>query len=335
MKTVFEARLIARDDYSAFEPIYNDFKDRAKEEYKFELEPLDYKGFINAVEKDLIKCIVLFENTVPSAFLIYTTSISEAVELNIIHSYNMENSIEKSRYLIREFLTETRSERQDKVVCYPMLGSQKILINEVAQFGFKFIGIVVLRFMMFGTNSKEILEMEDLPPIEEGYELVEWNDEYYGYAVDIVREAFENSADALFDPRFKTDEGVRDILTKITGDVYAEFLPKATSVLLYNDEPVGLCFMNLTGGSIANIPIFGIKREHQGKGLAKYLLKKSVKKLIEMADSGEKPITEVNTTTETNNFQALKMYRHVGFKEDYNYPQSYLPVKNSYKAPLS
>ena len=41
-----------------------------------------------------------------------------------------------------------------------------------------------------------------------------------------------------------------------------------------------------------------------------------------------KPITEVNTTTETNNFQALKMYRHLGFKEDYNYPQSYLPTKD-------
>ena len=34
------------------------------------------------------------------------------------------------------------------------------------------------------------------------------------------------------------------------------------------------------------------------------------------------------TTTETNNFQALKMYRHLGFKEDYNYPQSYLPTKD-------
>lgn len=47
-----------------------------------------------------------------------------------------------------------------------------------------------------------------------------------------------------------------------------------------------------------------------------------------MADNGIKPITEVNTTTETNNFQALKMYRHLGFKEDYNYPQSYLPTKD-------
>ena len=31
-------------------------------------------------------------------------------------------------------------------------------------------------------------------------------------------------------------------------------------------------------------------------------------------------------TTETDNYQALKMYRHIGFKEDYAYPQSYLPI---------
>jgi len=327
MTTYFNARLLTRDDYVSFETIYNDFKDCAIEEYKFELAPIDYKDFINAVEKDLIKCIVLFEDSIPSAFLIYTTSISEAVELNIIHSYRMDNIEERSRYLIKEFMAQTKSDRYDKVVCYPMLGSQKGLINEVAQFGFKFVGIVVLRFMMFGTNSRDIMEMEEVPELPEGYQLTEWNEEYYGYAVNIIRESFDNSADALFDPRFKSDSGVRDILTKVTENVYAEFLPKASSILLYNDEPVGVCLMNLTGGSIANIPLFGIKREHQGKGLAKHLLQKSVRKLISMADNSERPITEVNTTTETNNFKALNMYRNIGFKEDYNYPQAYLPVK--------
>ena len=328
MTTNFDARLITKDDYIGFESIYNDFQECAMEEYKFELPPVDYKDFINAVEKDLIKCIVLFEDSIPSAFLIYTTSISEAVELNIIHSYKMENIGERSRYLIKEFMRETQNVRRDKVVCYPMLGSQKGLIDEIAQFGFKFIGIVVLRFMMFGTSSRDIMKSVEFKPLEDGYKLVEWKDEYYGYAVDIIREAFDNSADALFDPRFKSDKGVRDILTKVTENVYAEFLPHASTVLLYDDEPVGICFMNLTGGSIANIPLFGIKRAHQGKGLSKYLLKKSVGKLIEMADKGERPITEVNTTTETNNFKALNMYRNIGFKEDYNYPQSYLPIKN-------
>lgn len=327
MTTVFEAKLLQREDYTSFETIYNDFKDRAIEEYKFELSPLDYKGFINAVEKELIKCIVLFEDSVPAAFLIYTTAISEAVELNIIHSFKMENAEERSHYLIEEFISQTANERKNMVVCYPMLGAQKNLINEIAHFGFKFVGIVVLRFMMNGTNSREILEMLELEPLEDNYKIVEWNDEYYGYGVEIIKEAFKNSADALFDPRFNSDEGVRDILTKITGDVYAKFLPEATSVLLYDDEPVGLCLMNLTGGCIANIPIFGLRKEHQGKGLSKHLLKNSVEKLIEMSDNSIYPITEVNTTTETNNFQALKMYRHIGFKEDYNYPQSYLPVR--------
>ncbi|MBR6099580.1 GNAT family N-acetyltransferase [bacterium] len=327
MTTNFDARLITKNDYAGFEAIYNDFQECATEEYKFELPPVDYKDFIDAVEKDLIKCIVLFEDTIPAAFLIYTTSISEAIELNIIHSYKMENIGERSRYLIKEFMRETQNVRRDKVVCYPMLGSQKGLIDEIAQFGFKFIGIVVLRFMMFGTSSRDIMKSVELPSLEDGYKLVEWNEEYYGYAVDIIREAFDNSADALFDPRFKSDKGVRDILTKVTENVYAEFLPKASTVLLYDDEPVGICFMNLTGGSIANIPLFGIKRAHQGKGLSKHLLHKSVSKLIKMADNGERPITEVNTTTETNNFKALNMYRNIGFKEDYNYPQSYLPIK--------
>ena len=328
MTTNFEARLITRDDYTGFETIYNDFRECAVEEYKFELPPLEYKDFIDAVEKDLIKCIALFEDSIPAAFLIYTTSISEAIELNIIHAYKMEIIQERSRYLIKEFMHQTQNDRREKVVCYPMLGSQKGLIDEIAQFGFKFIGIVVLRFMMFGTSSRDIMKSATMPPLEEGYKLVEWKDDYYGYAVDIIREAFDNSADALFDPRFKSDKGVRDILTKVTENVYAEFLPQASTVLLYDDEPVGLCFMNLTGGSIANIPLFGIKRAHQGKGLSKHLLNKSVGKLIEIADSGERPITEVNTTTETNNFKALNMYRNIGFKEDYNYPQSYLPIRN-------
>ena len=324
MSTNFQAKLITEDEYKGFESLYNDFHDRAVEEYKFELEPLDYKGFIDAVRKDLIRCIVLLENSIPTAFLIYTTSISEAVELNIIHCYNMENIEERSRYLVKEFLNETEYEREDKVVCYPMLGAQKNLIHEIAKFGFKFIGIVVLRFMMFGTNSKEIFKMYKPEQLPHEYCLTEWDNRYFEDAVSVVNEAFENSADALFDPRFKTAEGTRDIIHKIVEDVYAEFLPKATTVLLYNGKPVGFCFMNLTGGQIANIPIFGLRKEHQGKGFSKIMLAHSLEKLIDMSETGTRHITEVNTTKETNNFQALKLYRHLGFKEDYNYPQSYL-----------
>lgn len=324
----FEARLLSKEDYKSFAPVYNDFQNRAIEEYSFELEPLGFEDFVESVEKNLIECLVLFEDSVPVAFLVYTTAISEAVELNIIHSYKMENAAERAMYLVKKFLELTKSERIDKIVCYPMLGAQKDLIGDIAKYGFKFVGIAVLRFMMSGTNSRAILEMTEFPELSNNYKLVEWDNKYFDDAVEVVQEGFETSADALFDPRFKTIEGTKDIISKIVENIYAEFLPEATTVLLYNNKPVGFCFMNLTGGRIANISIVSIKKEHQGKGLSKYMLKKSVEKLIRMTDYGEKPITEVNTTTETNNFQALKMYRHIGFKEDYNYPQSYLPVRN-------
>lgn len=323
----FEARLLTPNDYKGFATIYNDFRNRAVEEYMFELEPLGFEDFADAVEKKLIECLVLFDNTIPVAFLVYTTAISEAIELNIIHSFKMENMVERGMYLIKKFLELTKSERFDKIVCYPMLGEQKNLIGDIARYGFKFVGIAVLRFMMSGTNSREILKITQLSELDKDYKLVDWQSKYFEDAVEVVQEGFETSADALFDPRFKTIDGTRDIIAKIVDNIYAEFLPEATTVMLYNNIPVGFCFMNLTGGRIANIPIVAIRKEHQGKGLSKHMLKKSVEKLIDWADNGEKPITEVNTTTETNNFQALKMYRHLGFKEDYNYPQSYLPVK--------
>ena len=324
----FEARLLTKRDYKSFAPVYEDFRTRAIGEYSFELEPLGFGDFTEAVEKNLIECLVLFEETIPVAFLVYTTAISEAIELNIIHSFKMESMQERSMYLVKKFLELTKAQRADKIVCYPMLGAQKDLVADIALYGFKFVGIAVLRFMMCGTNSREILKMLDLPELSADYELVEWDNKYFDDAVEIVQEGFENSADALFDPRFKSIEGTKDIVTKIVENIYAEFLPEATSIILHNGQPVGFCFMNLTGGSIANIPIVSIKKDFQGKGLSKYMLKKSVEKLLMWADNGEKPIVEVNTTTETNNFQALKMYRNIGFKEDYNYPQSYLPIKN-------
>lgn len=325
--TEYVAKLLEEEQYKGFEPVYNDFRIRAVSDYNFELEPLAYDDFIDAVKKGLIECIILLEDSVPVAFLVYTTMISEAVELNIIHSLNMENFLLRSKYLLEEFLKQTGKVRENKIVCYPMLGAQKSLIGEIARFGFKFVGIAVLRFMMCGTNSREILKMTQIKNRPSCYNVVPWDEKYFNEAVQIVQEAFETSADALFDPRFKTLEGTYDILQKITKDVYAEFLPEASSVLMCDNNPVGFCFMNLTGGQIVNIPIVGIKKEHQGRGLSKMMLKYSMDRIIEWVENAERPITEINTCTETNNFQALKMYRNLGFKEDYSYPQSYLPVK--------
>lgn len=324
--TNYEVKPLTQDLYKIFAGVYTDFRLSAINNYKFELEPLCYEDFIDSMEKGLIDCIVLLENQIPTAFLAYTTVISEAIELNIIHCLGDEDIVQKRRLLLEKFLEDTQGLRKEKIVCYPMTGTQGEFVGDIAHYGFKFIGLAVLRFFVNNQNCESVLNNVMLSKLEEGYDLGEWQDEYLERAVQIVHKAFENTSDALFDPRFKTEEGTRDIIKKIVDGTYGEFLPESVSVLFYNGIPSGFCFMNITAGKIANVPIFAIAPEHQGKGLSKHLLKRSIETLLNLVKTGKRDFTEVNTTTETDNYQALKMYRHIGFKEDYCYPQSYLPV---------
>lgn len=325
---IYEAQLLPKSLHKIFTGVYSDFRNAAIRDYMFEIEPMEYDEFLSAVEEDLIKCIVLLENQIPTAFLIYTCAISEAVELNVIHCLGSEDVVEKRKILMEKFLELTQNERKNQVVCYPMLGSQKAFAEDITNFGFKLIGIVVLRFYMNDAESIALLESAQLNEIEPCYEIVPWKDEYFEDAVNVIHNSFKTASDALFDPRFTSESGTRDILRNIVDGIYGEFLPQATATLLYEGKPVGFCILNITGGSIANIALVGIDEQHRGKGLSKHMLKQSVKTLLYWAHTGEKDLTEVNTCTETDNAQALKMYRTVGFKEDYSYPQSYLPINN-------
>ena len=106
-ETAYEVELLNGNISKIFAGVYNDFKAKAVNEYKFELEPLPYEEFIDAVEKNYMQCIVLKENDIPTAFLVYTTSISEAVELNLIHCLGTEDEITKVKLLVEKFLEFT------------------------------------------------------------------------------------------------------------------------------------------------------------------------------------------------------------------------------------
>ncbi len=324
--TIYEARILTKDFYKIFAGVYSDFRVAAISDYKFELEPLSHLDFINCIEKGLIKCIILLENQIPTAFLAYTTAISEAIELNVIHCLGNEDLSTKRKVLLEKFLLETEQERKKQIVCYPMIGSQGTFLTDIASYGFKFVNLVVLRFMFENIHSETTLNKAILKEKGLKYEITTWKKEYFEKAVEIVHSAFKNTSDALFDPRFKSLEGTRDIISKIIDSTYGEFLPEAVSVLLFEEEVCGFCFVNITDGKIANVPIFAITPEHQGKGLSKYLLRNSLQTLLEWVKSGKRQFSEVNTTTEIDNYPALKLYRHLGFKEDYSYPQVYLPI---------
>ena len=325
--TSYEVELLNSNIYKFFAGVYNDFKAKAVDEYKFELEPLPYEEFIDAVEKDYMKCIVLKENEIPTAFLVYTTSISESIELNLIHCLGTEDELTKIRLLIEKFLELTEVERQTKVVSYPMIGHQSVFTADISKYGFKYIGLAVLRFMMGNASSERILENMKLSERPSEYKLVSYDPSYREDAVRIIHESFRDTQDAVYDTRFKTMEGTEDIINKVVDNIYGEFLPEVTSVLLYNDKPVGFAFANVTGGKIANLPLVAIEKEHRGHGFSEHLLNRSIKTIVDWTKLGKRVFSEVNVTTETNNYKALKMYRRIGFREDFCYPQAYLMTK--------
>lgn len=323
----YEVETLDNATFKIFKGVYNDFKSKAVSEYKFELPPLEYEEFLDAVEKGYLKCIVLKENNIPTAFLVYTTSISEAIELNIIHCLGSEDETTKQKLLMERFLDYTEIERQTKIVSYPMIGHQSVFTADIAKYGFKFIGLAVLRFVMGNASSERILENMKLPEKSDRYKVVGYNDSYKEDAIRIIHESFKETQDAIYDTRYKTVEGVTDIINKVTENIYGDFLPEATSVLLYDDKPCGFAFANITGNKIANIPLVAIEKNHRGNGFSSLLLNRTIKTMVDWTKLGQKELYEVNVTTETNNYKALKMYRKTGFREDYCYPQAYLLQK--------
>ena len=313
------------DEYKTiFKGVYTDFKNKAYSLYKFELEPLEYDEFTACVNEGLIKCIILFEEQIPTAFLVYTTEISEALELNIIHCLGEENLNIKRRMLMDKFMEINADIIKEKVVTYPMLGTQDEFTPEITNYGFKLVGLAVERLNFSDLSSLEIYRAYKPKSLPEGYKIVQWEQKYKDDIINVINTSFANTSDALFDPRFSTKEGCKDIFNKIAGGIYGRFLNECSCVLLYNKKPVGICFANITAGRIANIPLIGMKKEHCGKRLGEAMLHTTLTKLI---SKHLNHLSEVNASTETDNYPALKMYRRLGFKEDYYYPQAYRPVK--------
>ncbi len=322
---MYQAQVLEEKYFKIFGGVYNDFRKRCRIEYKFELEPLEYNDFIEYFAKGLLNCILLLEDEVPTGFLAYSTALEDAIELYVIHCLGNENISEKRNCLIQKFLEATAQKRKTALVSYPMLGVQSTFKDMVAKYGFKFIDLAVT---VFNINDKKLLKefneikFTDLPI---GYKITPYREIYFEELVSVVFEAFKNSSDINFDPRFKTLEGVRDILEKITNSIYGKFLPNCSKVLLAESRVAGFAFANITGDYIGNIPLVGIVPEHRGLNLSEVMLKSVVEDIVKLNKSGFIRLKEINASVDTANESAVRMYTQTGFKEDYTYPQGYLP----------
>lgn len=322
---MYEIAVLEEKYFRVFQGAYNDFRLKARTDYKFEIDPLTYDDFIDSFKKNLINCIILLEDSIPTGFLAYTTVPHDVVELFVIHCLGNEDINEKRRCLFEKFMEQTKSQRKHAVVSYAMLGIQENFKKEIAEFGFDFIDTGVVVFDI--KNKQQIKELSQFNFMELpiGYKLTPYRDIYFEELSEVIHNCFKDSSDINFDVRFASVDGCRDITQKITTSVYGRFLPQASKILLYENRLAGFCLANVTGDGIANLPLIGILPEHRGQKLSKSMIKASVLDVVKLHQGGIVDLNELNASLDLNLQSAVKMYESAGFIQSYRYSQAFLP----------
>lgn len=321
--TIYSVNKLTQSDFKIFAGLYNDFKNRAINDFKFDLEPLDYEDFTKAIEDNLLQCLVLNENSIPVGFLIYTTLISFSLELNMIYLISDENYEAKVRQLMNDFINREKDLLNEKIVTYPLLGDQEKYKDVLSEFDFKNISQSVLKFDFSNPTCISKLNLTKELKISDDFEITNWEDFYFDAAVKVIHNNFKHTNDALFDPRFKSFKGVEDIISKITTSCYGKFLPQYTKIAHKDNNIIGICFVNVTGDSLVNIPLVSVNKNFRGQNIAKKMISLATQEIFEDTLNGVVDFSEINVTTDTFNVPAMKMYEYCGFKEEYSYSQSY------------
>jgi len=327
-QTAYNTAILTNENIDSIKEIYEDFRLKATKDYRYEIEPLDFYSFKTAVADGILNGIALFENSTPLGILIYVIEPHKAIELNIIHIPDRKE-INKKRLAIAGALVEHfKNDTGWKVISYPLLGFQETFTRDIALLKFQLVGQAMVKFDFTDAVAYKVLQKASVADLPEGYEIKGWDDKYLDSVSEIIYLGFKNSKDVNFDPRFSTKEGSCEVIKKITGNLFGRFMPEESKVIIKDDSVEGICFINMATPAKANIPLISIRKNIRNKGLGKLLLKSSLISLIKSLSEQKIAVTEVNAAVETDNYPALKMYRRIGFREEYTYPHAYYKNPN-------
>lgn len=326
---MLEVNKLSSENVATIKDLYNEFKALSHDYYKIETSPLEYEQFERGIQLGILKGFYATFEDEPIAFLFYVIEEHKAIEINILHVTEDFLGEDVEYELIAEFMDEAKETPDWTTISFPMLGGQSKFVPKMTHNGFKLIGQAIVRFTLTDQISPQICAKLQLPELPEGYSIDSWKPEYLEGASQVIYDSFHTAPDAKFDPRFRTFEGCKKVVGMIADSTIGDFQPQCTSVLIHEEKPVGICFGNLTTPDIGNVPLIGLSPDAQGKGMSVHLLKNTIMRFIQDVIEAKLDCLEINATVETDNFPALKMYRKVGFREDYHYPHAYYERENN------
>ena len=314
---------LTKDNLDLIKDLYTDFEKHAVSDYLFEAPPLPFDYFKENFSSGFIKGYVLINDS-PHGFLFYSDCLNQAVEISLLYVEEMEEDYKIRTAILEKFLSDAKQEYKGKTISYPMLGIQNNFVQDITTLGFNLVGEMVVEMDFSSPITPIFLNKIKTTEIISPYRTDIWKDEYLDEASKIIHETFSKLNDVKFDPRFATKEGTKTIIQAITNGYYGDCNPKYTTVLLHEEIPVGICFVNFTTKQIANIPLIAISNVHRKKGYGAAILQNSVNLVKKDIVQG---ITCINATCDTENFPAIKNYRKIGFTEKTYYAHAYFNIK--------
>lgn len=322
---MIKAHRITAENVDALAPLYQRFSESAKPDYHWSYDPVDFKPFKKSIAAKILQGYWVEDTSVdrPVGLMLYRQEDHRALEINVIYS-ELEDKKTILDRLIRLFIADIRDTEGWDVVSYAMLGKQEHFIRTICWYGFKPVGQAILNFDFMDTIALQILKQQKLELPGPEYQIDTWKPEYAGEVSQSVFESFSKSSDAKWDPRFRTLTGTRKVVGALTYGMMGKFLPACTTVALKDGVPVGFCFLVQDDVTSGNIPLIGVRPSETGKGLGNLLLQACIERCIDDMLAGNNSVLKITTTMDTDNIAAIKMYRRMGFREEYNYPHVYL-----------
>lgn len=326
---MMKIQCLTGENVDGLRPLYERFSACAQTDYQWSEAPVDFETVRWTIRNGWLSGYQLIENGAmeSTGLMLYRHEAHRAVEINLIHlEHGLEREYGKAALdcLLPRFIQDIRETDGWDVVSYAMLGRQARFIRSITWYGFKPIGQCVLKFDLLDTISLQILKRQLVALPDSEYEIVFWKPELADGVALSIYEAFHQAADALWDPRFRTQDGCRSVLQLLVQGLMGELRPECTPILLRKGVPVGFCFLLQTGATTGNIPLIGVCPEEKGRGLGPLLLQRALTGVLEETLAGRLNLFSVDATTDTDNTAAIVMYRRLGFREEHHYPHVYL-----------
>ena len=330
---MLEAKPITTDQLPALKSLYNAFRSVAVVEYGFPQKPIDFDTLAMAHSMGMIELYGLWESPEDRyvGFMMYNMESYGAVDIKALYlqeTVPMKTAVD---VMFNRLLEDVKELDNWEVVSYALLGTRQYeYIHYITWPGFTPVGQAVVNFKLDDVLSQAIFEEAlKLPPLPEGYRFESYKPEYEQAVIDVIAESFKKSVDALWDPRFRTREGIVEAFEFVRSGAYGVFYPDATSVLLNAEgKPVGVCLLNIISNTEANIPIIGLASSERGKKLGVPLLANTIRRCYDLVKARKLSLKKISATVATGNLPAVRMYRVVGFQEDHWYPHVYQDREN-------